>query len=159
LVDVPQNALKAPKRCFGAFSSLAAAEVPVPRVPPETWDGIVYGFTFCDSAADVLVVKLELPPYTAVIECVPSASVETANVAFPLVSVPVPRVVLPSLNVTVPVGVPVPGAVAVKVAVNVTLSPLVDGFNEDATFVEVAALSTTSETTAEVLPMYLESPP
>ena len=35
-------------------------------------------------------------------------------------SVPVPNVVEPSLNVTIPVGIPEPGALAATVAVNVT---------------------------------------
>jgi hypothetical protein len=109
--------------------------------------------TFCDSTADVLVAKFVPPPYTAVIECVPSASVEIANVVFLLLSVPVPSVVLPSLNVTVPAGLPAPGAIGVTVAVNVTVSPLMDGFNEDTTEIEVAALSTTSDNGAEVLLM------
>ena len=42
------------------------------------------------------------------------------EVATPPLKVPVPRVVLPSLNVTVPVGVPAPGEAAVTVAVKVT---------------------------------------
>ena len=40
----------------------------------------------------------------------------------PLVSVPVPNVVLPSMKVTLPVGVPPPDA-EITVAVNVTESP------------------------------------
>ena len=43
------------------------------------------------------------------IECDPTDSVEVLKVATPLLlSVPVPRVVEPSLKVTVPVGVPEP---------------------------------------------------
>ena len=43
----------------------------------------------------------------ALIEWLPAASVEMVKVATPLASsVPVPSVVVPSLNVTVPVGVP-----------------------------------------------------
>ena len=58
-----------------------------------------------------------------------------ANVAFPPLSAPEPNTVVPSLNVTVPVGVPVP--VCVTVAVNVTDCPNMDGFFEDATLVVV----------------------
>ena len=47
----------------------------------------------------------------------------------PLLSVPVPKVVAPSLNVMVPVGVP--PLAAVTAAVNVTLCPYVDGFNDE----------------------------
>jgi len=49
----------------------------------------------------------------------------------PLLSVPVPSVVLPSLKVTVPVA-----AEGVTVAVNVTELPYVDGFDEDETVTE-----------------------
>ena len=51
----------------------------------------------------------------------PKAKVEVLNVARPEPSSdPEPKVVEPSLNVTVPVGVPEPGALAVTVAVKVT---------------------------------------
>ena len=53
--------------------------------------------------------------------------------AFPLLSVPVPRVVVPSLNVTVPVA-----ADGVTVAVNVTEFPYVEGLAEEASVVVVA---------------------
>jgi hypothetical protein len=53
-----------------------------------------------------------------VIEFEPTASVEVAYVACPLLSVPVPRVVLPSMKVTVPVAVD-----GVTVAVKVTEAP------------------------------------
>ena len=49
------------------------------------------------------------------------------KVAAPLASVPVPKVVVPSSNLTLPVGVPVPGAVGVTVAVNVSDCPNVEG--------------------------------
>ena len=65
----------------------------------------------------------------------PNASVEVLNVALPLLSVPEPSVVVPSLKVTVPVGVP---PVEVTVAVKVTAAPKVDGFSEDFRVVFVA---------------------
>ena len=40
--------------------------------------------------------------------------------AWPALRVPVPRVLAPSLNVTVPLGVPLPGNTALTVAVKVT---------------------------------------
>ena len=51
-----------------------------------------------------------LPEYTAVIDCWPIGMLLVVSVAAPELSVAVPRV-MPSLvwNVTVPVGVPVPG--------------------------------------------------
>lgn len=68
----------------------------------------------------MLAAKLELPPYTTVMLCVPVDSLEAVNVALPELNELVPRVVVPSLNVTVPAGVAVPGAFAATVAVNFT---------------------------------------
>ena len=83
--------------------------------------------------------------------CDPTLSVEVANVATPLASsVPVPKVVAPSLNVTVPAGVPVPGAVALTVAVKVTLCPNTLGLDDDVSAVVVAACCTTCATAADV---------
>lgn len=59
------------------------------------------------------------------IECDPTARVDVVSIALPPLSVPVPRAVVPSLNVTVPVGVP---DVAVTVAVKVTAWSKADGF-------------------------------
>jgi hypothetical protein len=81
------------------------------------------------------------------------------NVAVPPDSVPVPRVVVPSRNVTVPVGVPAPGETAATVAVNVTLWPNTDGFREDARLVVVFALLTVWVRTELVLVLKLPSPP
>src|SRR5204863_3978257 len=71
--------------------------------------------------------------------CVPTVSVEVVNVATPLAfkATGTPRFPAPSLNCTVPVGVP---AKEVTVAVKVTLWPKSDGFTEEATAVFVAAL-------------------
>ena len=56
--------------------------------------------------AEVLPAKFALALYLAVIECVPTVSVDVANVATPLpFSVPVPSIVVPSRKVTIPVGV------------------------------------------------------
>jgi hypothetical protein len=57
-------------------------------------------------------------------------------VADPLASVPVPRVVVPSRKVTLPVGVPPDEVTA---AVNVTAWPVKAGLAEDVTAVLVAA--------------------
>ena len=70
---------------------------------------------------------------------------------------PVPSVAVPSLNVTVPVGVP--EVAAFTIAVNVTACPKVDGFNEDTTAVDVACLFTTCDNTGEVLPVKAAFPP
>ncbi len=66
------------------------------------------------------------------IECGPTASVLVVNIAWPeLFRVPVPRVLEPSLKVTVPVGVPAPGLFAATVAVKVTGCPNTDGWTEE----------------------------
>lgn len=59
---------------------------------------------------------------------------------------PVPRVVLPSLNVTVPAA-----ADGVTVAVKVTEAPNVEGFADEATVVVVFALLTVWVSVDEVL--------
>jgi len=76
-------------------------------------------FTVCVKTADVLPRSFTLPEYTAVIECASRVSVEVERVAFPALSVP-PSTVVPFLNVTVPVGVPLREATAATVVVNVT---------------------------------------
>ena len=65
-----------------------------------------------------------------------------------MLSVAVPMTFAPSKNWTVPVGVPVPVTVAVKV----TACPAVDGFAEELTAVLVALPFTVCVSTAEVLP-------
>ena len=67
---------------------------------------------------------------------------------------------LPStLNVTVPVGVPDPGATDETVAVKVTDCPVTDGFTDDATAVEVdAAFTTCPPASVPVDPLEFASP-
>jgi hypothetical protein len=114
--------------------------------------------TACVIAPDVLVLKLPSPPYTAVIEWLPTASEEIFNVATPPLNVPVPIVVTPSLNVTVPLGVPDPGALALTVAVKVTFCPNTEGVSDVPTLVLVSVLFTTCVKSADVLPLKLPSP-
>ena len=64
------------------------------------------------------------------------------HVAVPFDSVGEHKLVAPSVKVTVPVGVPVPGAFTDTVAVNVTDCPTVEGFTELVTLVLVAACVT-----------------
>ena len=59
--------------------------------------------------------------------------------ALPLVNVAVPIAVLPSLKVTVPVGVGSRGLVPATVAVKVTLSPKVEGSVEELKLICVQA--------------------
>src|SRR5438552_1939043 len=82
------------------------------------------------------------------------------NVAWPEPSrMPVPRVLDPSLKVTVPVGVPAPGLFAVTVAVKVTDCPDTDGLPEELTDVVVPAFFTVWVSVLEVLPVKVASPP
>src|SRR2546425_1198267 len=77
-------------------------------------------FTTWVTTAEGLAAKVALPPYAAVSGWLPAASVEVTNEALPLTSVTVASTVAPSLNVTVPVGTPVPGATGLTTAVSVT---------------------------------------
>src|SRR5947209_286938 len=100
----------------------------------ELADVVVPYFTVCVSLEGVLPLKFAPPPYDPVIGCAPTASVLVTNVAWPeAFRVPVPRVVGPSLNVTVPVGVPAPLVFAFTVAVKVTGCPDTDGLIEETT--------------------------
>ena len=64
------------------------------------------------------------------IECRPVVSAGMVKDACPLTRFAVPRLVSPSKKVTVPVGAPDPGAVAVTVAVATTGWPKTLGFGE-----------------------------
>ena len=69
----------------------------------------------------------------------------------PELKLPVPKVTPASLNVTVPLGVPVPGKTALTVAVNVTVCPDTDGFAEEATVVVLLAWFTVCVSAEPVL--------
>src|SRR2546428_11017193 len=82
-------------------------------------------------------------------ECAPTARDAVVSVAMPEESsVPVPRLVAPSRNVTVPVGMP---AGELTVAVKVTDWPKADGFAEDTRTVVVGGLSTVCDAAVEVV--------
>ncbi len=90
----------------------------------------------------------------------PTASDDVLKVAVPLVSATLPRDVVPSIKVTLPVAVPVAGDTAETVAVKVTDCPSEEGFGAAVTLVVVAALLTTCEKAGlEVLVVKLPSPP
>ena len=74
----------------------------------------------------------------------PPVSELVVKVAMPLLIGPVPRVVAPSRNVTVPV------ASVGSVAVKVTLASKVEGFREDARVTVLEALFTTWDNAVEV---------
>src|SRR3954447_7334952 len=69
-----------------------------------------------------------------------------------------PRLTPSTLNWTVPVRVPAPGATGLTVAVKVTDCPTTDGFCELVTPVVVLALLTVCVSVLEVEPVKLESP-
>ena len=92
--------------------------------------------------------------------CEPTTKADVDKVAIPAESVPVPSVVVPSLNVTIPVGVPVP-EVGATVAVKVTDWPNTDGSAEELRVVAVGvkgAVLTVSDTAVEVDVAKLASP-
>jgi hypothetical protein len=80
------------------------------------------------------------------------------KLAVPPLNVPVPNVAPPSRKVTVPPGVPAPGANAETVAEKVTDWPNADGLSELVTVAEVEALLTVWVIAAEVLTVKLVSP-
>src|SRR4051794_33933541 len=90
--------------------------------------------------------------------CVPTDRVLVVIVTEPPDSVPVPTVVPPSRKVTEPVAVPAPGAVALTLAVRVTVWPKTDGLADELIVVEVEALLTTWAVLADWLGLKLPSP-
>ena len=71
-------------------------------------------------------------------ECEPAANEEMTRVDCPTFRVPLPRLVLPSKKVTVPVGVPAVGADGLTVAVSVMAWPKIPGLGEALTEIVVA---------------------
>ena len=82
-------------------------------------------------------------------EWVSTDKADVFNIATPPDNVPVPKTVVSSLKVTVPVAV-----VGVTVAVKVTRSPKVDGLSDDVTPVDVDALLTINVPEAELAPKF-----
>jgi hypothetical protein len=120
--------------------------------------------TASDTAADVLAANVGdpvvVPAYIAVKLCVvPAASELVVYTAVPLATATVPSVDVPSRNVMLPVGVPL---VALRLAVSVTVAPAATGFGlaVNVSVVDTgAAAFTTSDTTADVLPLNPVVPP
>jgi hypothetical protein len=81
-----------------------------------------------------------VPAYVTVIRSVPTGREVVVKLAFPPDNVPVPNTVVPSVKVTVPVGMVVG---EVTVAVSFTDCPDVEGFREDVRVVVVTAWLTT----------------
>jgi hypothetical protein len=76
----------------------------------------------------------------------------------PPLSVPEPSAVAPSKKLTVPVGVPAPGATTAIVAVSVLAWPKTDGSGLEVSVVVVDAWFTVWVSTGEVEPVKLASP-
>src|SRR6516162_372242 len=78
--------------------------------------------TDCCTGDDVLLLKLLSPWYVAEMLWTPTDNVDVVKVAWSLpvtpLSVPVPKTMPLSINVTFPQGVPEPGEFAAPVAVN-----------------------------------------
>ena len=78
----------------------------------------------------------------AIIVWLPPLSVDVVSIAFPALRATLPKVVAPSVNVTVPEGVPLPGGAAVTAAVKVTGVPTADGFFDEVKMVRPLSLFT-----------------
>src|SRR6266513_5311081 len=112
--------------------------------------------TVCVTPADVLPAKLAFPAYVAV--TVRSPAAVNATLQLPTATVAL-QLWVPSLTVTVPAGVPLPGAVAVTVNVKLTAWPVAEGSGVSAVIVVVVAAAVTAwGAPAEVLPPKLPSP-
>src|SRR5262249_14259719 len=70
----------------------------------------------------------------------------------------VPRITLPSMKVTVPVGVPAPGATAATVAVKVTPWPVTAGLSDEPSVTAVAAGMTVTAAASDSLSAKLPGP-
>jgi hypothetical protein len=93
---------------------------------PEVTAVVVLALLIVSVVVPVLVVKSVSPEYAPLRLCVPCAKVEIVHVPVPPESVAVQTAAPPlllSVIVTVPVGVPAPGATAATVAVIVTVAP------------------------------------
>jgi hypothetical protein len=91
-------------------------------------------------------------------ECEPASSDDVEKAVWPALRVLVASTVAPSLNVTVPLGTPVPGEAAFTVAVKVIESPSAAGFSEETSVVRLEALLTVCVRTVDVLVVKLMSP-
>jgi hypothetical protein len=85
----------------------------------------------------------------------PTANVEIVNLAFPPLSCAVPNTFTPTMNVTGPVGMTVGDLIA---AVNVTASPLLEGFGDDVRPAELVVCFTTWFTMGDALGPLFSSP-
>jgi len=113
-----------------------------------------YCSTVCVTEAELLAMS-EFQGYVTVTVVDPTASDEVVNVAVPLLSSTVPRVVFPVVNVTGPEGTTVGEVIF---AVKVTACPCVDGLGDEVSVAELVACCTVWLKTGDVLPELLPSP-
>src|SRR6185369_12056286 len=107
----------------------------------------------------VLPRKFPSPAYCAAMVCVPCArEAEVTLAMLPLKVAGAPNTTPSARNWIVPVGVPLPGATAVTVAVKVTLEPVGDGLAEVATALAVLAGLIVCVSVPEELALNVESP-
>jgi hypothetical protein len=117
---------------------------------------VVAWLTVSVTAVDALAVKLPSPLYFAVMECKPTDKLDSESWAILLETEAVPKDVVPSRNVTVPVGVPPADGTTTAV---ITMDwPKFEGFMFGETVVVVADGLTVSVIGAEVLPANFVSP-
>src|SRR6266567_1290433 len=116
--------------------------------------------TVCVKLAEVLPLKLPSPLYTAVMVCEPTESEEMLSLAalLPDKVTGAPKLEPSTLNCTVPVGVPAPGATALTVFVKITAWPNTEGLVEEASDDVASAWFTVCVRTEEVLVLKLPSP-
>ena len=97
---------------------------------------VVTGVTLCETSP-ALPRNVASPLYTPWMSWLPAATHEVVNDAWPLFKATTFSVTVPSMNVTVPVGVPEDPEPPVTVAVNVTACPAFEGSSEEPTDVWV----------------------
>jgi hypothetical protein len=111
------------------------------------------------NAAEALVTKAASPAYVAVIECEATESEDVVKVATPEpFRATTPSVVAPSVNVTLPVGIPVLGALAETAAVNVTDWPDTAGLTDESKAVVVPSFTIDWVSAVDALVLKLASP-
>jgi hypothetical protein len=79
---------------------------------------------------------LGVPLYVAVTVVVPAGNADVIRLSLPPARPTVPSVVVPEVNVTVPIGTTVG---ELTIALNFTFCPTTDGFGEEVTVVVVVA--------------------
>src|SRR6516165_1775716 len=132
---VPSRKLTVPVGAKKPGVTAVTVAVNTTKLPAAEGFGELVKLVFVSALLTVCVIVVGLsgganmvsPLYVAVIMCGPAGRFDTVIVAIRPLSVPVPKIVLPSRNVTVPLGVPVPETGA-TVAWNVIVWFTVEGF-------------------------------